>query len=131
MQYYVKNNGSDLMAYRILVAGNKLDFRKFLHRILSANQEFEVVGEANDAQQACEMAKKNKADLLILDMDIKRDSEQLRSFKADCPDLKVLLTSYYDFKEYTEFARKVNAAAFIPKTRLSTQSILDILTGKN
>ncbi len=131
LQYHVNSDESALMAYKVLVAGNKLDFRQFLHRVLSANREFEVVGEANDAHQACELAKENKADLLILDIDIKRDSENLKNFSADCPGMKVILTSYYDFKEYAEIARKVNASAFIPKTRLSTQSILDILTERN
>lgn len=130
MQYHINKIGHNLIAYKVLVAGNKLDFRQFLYNVLSSNKEFEVIGEANNANQACEMAKQNKTDLLILDMDINRDLEKLKTFNVDCPDLKVILTSYYDFNEYAELAKKLNAAAFIPKTRLSTQSILDILRMK-
>ena len=119
------------MAYKILIAGHRPEFRQFLHNVLSSNEEFEVVGEADGAQQACEMARENKAALLILDMDINRDFEKLKTFGANCPGLKVILTSYYDFNEYAEIAKKFNSVAFISKTRLSTKFILDILKAKN
>lgn len=131
MQYCFDKMIHNFIPFKVLVAGSKPDYRQFLSAVLLASPRFDVIGEASDAHQACEMAKENNADLLILDMDINRDFDRLRTFTDACPDLKVILTSYYDFSQYSELANRSHSTAFIPKTRLSTQSILNVLKEKN
>lgn len=123
----VKHNGNSRLAYKIVVASRRQDFRHFLQYVLSSKPEFDVIGEACNIDEAFRVAEDKKPGLLILDLDLKHDPEILKNVRQKYPWLKIILTSYYDFSKYSKLPCEDHTCVFIPKTRLSIKSIMDIM----
>jgi DNA-binding NarL/FixJ family response regulator len=85
----------------ILIADNHPVFRAALRRVLKAQRGFRVLGEAVDGEQALEMARRLKPQILLLDIRIPRlfSPEVLRGLKAlATPVHTLILTSALERK---------------------------------
>ncbi len=86
---------------RVLLADDHDLVRTGLRAALRAVEDFEVVGEASDGQQAVREAKKLQPDLVVMDIRMPRLSgiEACREIKEALPEANVLiLTSFGDEK---------------------------------
>ncbi|MBL8210873.1 MAG: response regulator transcription factor [Bryobacterales bacterium] len=91
---------------RLLIVEDETLFRLGLHRLLSLNPDFSVIGEAADGEQALAQAAALAPDLIIMDVNLPRLSgiaalEQLRAAGSSIP---VILLSNFD--EEDAFLRK-------------------------
>ncbi|MEV0650604.1 response regulator transcription factor [Phytomonospora sp. NPDC050363] len=102
------------MTIRVLVADDHAAVRAGLVLILGGAPEIEVVGEATDGEQAVEMARRLRPDVVVMDvrmpkMDGIAATEALRG-QAD-----VLILTTFDVDEYVFGALQAGAAGFLLK----------------
>ena len=78
---------------RILVADDHPIFRDGLRKLLEAEKDFKVVGEASDGGEAIEMAQQLKPDVLLLDLAMPRvpGLEAVRQLGTSVEAIKVIL----------------------------------------
>ncbi|HEY5294334.1 MAG TPA: response regulator transcription factor [Gaiellaceae bacterium] len=97
---------------RILVVDDHAVVRAGLTLLLSAQSEFEVVGEAGNAHDAVLEARSLQPDVILLDVVMPGESgiEALPRIKAEAPAAKVLVLSMQDDPQYVReaFARGAN-----------------------
>jgi DNA-binding NarL/FixJ family response regulator len=88
-----------------------------IRRILEAEQDFAVVGEADDGGAAIAMVRAKDADVLVLDLKMGEADgiEVLKAAKAGRPDLKVVILTMHAGREYVTRAMHEGADAYLLK----------------
>lgn len=91
------NEGSRLMV-RVLVVDDHAAVRASLAAFLDIDPQLEVVAEASDGQQAVELTRRLKPDLVLMDvrMPVMDGIEATRRLKASRPATRVVLISAYE-----------------------------------
>ncbi|MER5349078.1 response regulator transcription factor [Kitasatospora sp. NPDC002551] len=102
---------------RILVVDDQPLVRRGLSLILSPDPSFEVVGEAEDGEQAVALAHRLRPDVVVMDirmpvLDGVAATEQLARTLPGC---RVLALSTFDMDEYVVAALRAGAYGFLPK----------------
>ena len=87
---------------RILIADDHPVVREGLHGLLSIKPDFEVIGTAEDGEEAVLQARLLKPDVILMDLEMPRKNglEAIKEIKANQPDVKILvLTSFTEDKK--------------------------------
>lgn len=86
---------------RILLADDHRVLRKGLSLLLSSEEDFSVVAEASDGEEALEKAAKTPVDIALLDLSMPRMGglECLRRLKAMQPAVRVLILTMHSERE--------------------------------
>jgi NarL family two-component system response regulator LiaR len=102
---------------RVLLADDHAVLREGLHNLLSLQEDIEVVGEAENGQQAVEMAKQLRPDVIVMDiaMPVMDGLEATRALKQENPDVRVLILSQHDNREYVFSVLQGGAAGYVLK----------------
>ena len=90
---------------RILVADDHPIFRDGLRKLLEAEKDFRVIGEASDGGEAIEMAERLKPDVLLLDLAMPRvpGLEAVRELRNSVEAIKVIvLTAAIDREQIVD-----------------------------
>ncbi len=115
---------------KILVVDDETPIRQwFVFCIEKSGKGYEVVGEASNGQQALEIFKEKKPDVVIMDikMPVMDGLELMKRVKELEPSTDiVILTCYADF-EFARQAVKEGVAEYMLKTEVSDREMLDIL----
>lgn len=101
---------------RVLLADDESHIRMLIKMVMRA-MNCEIVAEATNGREAVELFKKEKPDLLLLDINMpeKTGDEALKEIIADNPDaFVIMLTSVSDMKS-VEHCLSLGAANFIRK----------------
>ena len=87
---------------RILLADDHRVLRKGLSLLLSSEEDFSVVAEASDGEEALEKAAKTPVDIALLDLSMPRMGglECLRRLKAMQPAVRVLILTMHSERQY-------------------------------
>src|SRR5580692_11239439 len=85
------------MAKRVLVADDSPLIRKMLCQLFEREDDYDICAEAENGQQAIEMALKHRPDLIILDfaMPVLNGLEAARQLKKIMPDVPIILFSQH------------------------------------
>ncbi len=113
---------------KILIADDHLLVRQGIRALLEAYNDVEVIGEAEDGQEAYEMAKKLKPDIVLMDLLMPRLSgtEAMTKILAKMPEVKIIaLTSYID-KQLIEESLKSGALGYVLKNISGDELLLTI-----
>lgn len=80
-------------ALRILLVDDHLLFRKGLARLLEAQPDFQVIGEAADGLEAVEQAQRLRPDVVLMDVRMPHCDgvEATRRIKAQMPEARVVM----------------------------------------
>ncbi len=110
---------------RILVADDHPLLRSAIKHVLGLQPDLEVVGEAADGQEALELCRRLRPDLVLMDMTMPRmdGREATRAIKEEHPQTIVLmLTASIDSNHMAE-AVKAGAAGYVLKSANLPQMI--------
>ncbi len=102
---------------RVLIADDHELVRDGFRRMLSYEEDLEVVGEARDGREAVELCRRLNPDLVLMDVRMpKMDGlEATRAIKARQPAVGVLVVTTYDNPDYLLEAVKAGAAGYVLK----------------
>ena len=102
---------------RILIVDNHPLFRKALHRYLSQEPDFQIVGMAGSMRDAIWSVASLHPDLVLteLSMPDARGVEAVTGIKHHYPDVKVLVLSFYRENEFALRCREAGAEAYLVK----------------
>jgi two-component system response regulator DegU len=115
---------------KVLLADDHDSFRRILVAFLRAQKDIEVVGEANDGQDAIEQVERFHPDLVLMDIHMPRQNgiEATKAIKNRWPDTKVFILSM----DPSEFYRKNTqdfADGFIAKSSIKN-ALLKVLANE-
>ena len=115
---------------KVLLADDHDSFRRVLVSFLRAQKGIEVVGEANDGQDAIDQVEKFHPDLVLMDIHMPKQNgiEATKAIKNRWPDTKVFILSM----DPSEFYRKNTqdfADGFIAKSSIKN-ALLKVLASE-
>ena len=113
---------------RILIADDHAIVREGLKQIVAQTTDIIVSGEASNAAEALEMARKLPIDLLLLDISMPGRSglDVLVELKRDVPQLPILILSLHPEDQYALRMIKAGASGYVTKESASEQLIFAI-----
>ncbi len=102
---------------RILIADDHAVVRQGLKQILAAEFKNAVFGEANNGQQAIDLASKEPWDIVVLDITMPGQSglDVLKAIKKSRPKLPVLMLSMHPEDQFAVRMLKIGAAGYMTK----------------
>ncbi len=105
---------------RILVADDHEAVRKGVCAILSAGEDLEICGEAENGKQAIEKAHDLRPDLIILDitMPVLSGFEAARELRKTMPQVPILILSMHESNQLIEEAKKLGVQGYVTKTQV-------------
>ncbi|HLO62168.1 MAG TPA: response regulator transcription factor [Azonexus sp.] len=102
---------------RIILIDDHAVVRTGYRRLLSAEADFAVVGEAATASEANALVHRTQPDVALVDLSLKGSSglEAIRSILSRQPDLRVLVLSMHDSAGHITQALKSGAQGYLTK----------------
>lgn len=113
---------------KLVIADHHPITRKGIVCMLKKNENYSIVGKANNGEQLYECLRKTKPDILIMEIDMPQINgiNALRSIKTEFPDTRVMIFSTHPEEIYALRSIKTGAAGYVPKTA-STKMFLKAL----
>jgi two-component system chemotaxis response regulator CheY len=101
---------------RAVIADDERHIRMLLKTVLT-KMNCEIIGEAANGQEAIDLFKNEKPDLMLLDinMPVKTGTEALQEIVADTPDAFVIILSSVADLESVKHSLELGAATYILK----------------
>jgi len=102
---------------RVLLADDHTVVRQGLRALLAAEDDIEIIGEAENGRQALQLVKKLLPDVVVMDiaMPVLNGVEATRQITRYVPSVKVLVLSTYSNDEYVEQLTEAGAAGYLVK----------------
>jgi DNA-binding NarL/FixJ family response regulator len=111
--------GGEIMekSLRIVLAEDHTILREGLRALLSADPNFEIVGEARDGRDAVRCVEKLVPDLMLMDLSMPRMSgmDAIREIKKRYPEIKVIALTVHKTEEYLLTTLKAGADGYVLK----------------
>jgi DNA-binding NarL/FixJ family response regulator len=119
-----------LSTIRVLLADDHALFRRGVASLLSAESDFEVVGEAADGRQALEMTRELMPDVILMDisMPVLDGLAATRLIKAEVPYVRIVILTASDGDQNLFEAVKSGAQGYLLKA-IAPQALYDTLRG--
>jgi DNA-binding NarL/FixJ family response regulator len=105
-------------AIQILLADDHVMLRQGTAEILRKEADIEVVGEADDGQQAIDLARRLQPDIVVMDvrMPVLSGIEATRRIREALPEVQVLVLTAYDDDQYVFSLLQAGASGYLLKT---------------
>jgi two-component system invasion response regulator UvrY len=102
---------------KVLIADDHPAIRLGLKRILDAEPDMEGADEAQNTQEALDLAGKKHYDVLLLDIDMPGRSglDALKELRAQQPNLPVLVLSIHNEEQYAARVLEAGGAGYLMK----------------
>ncbi|GMG95739.1 response regulator transcription factor [Tepidimicrobium xylanilyticum] len=102
---------------KVLIVDDEKLIREGLKIILSTHEDIDVVGMCSNGQEALEFIRKNRVDIILMDirMPICDGVLGTRIIKEEFEDIKVLILTTFDDREYIHEALKYGASGYLLK----------------
>jgi DNA-binding NarL/FixJ family response regulator len=110
---------------RVLIADDHALVRSGLRKVIDAQPDLEVVGEATDGAEAAELAVRLEADLVILDVSMPRLTgiQAAAELQRRRPEAKTLMLSMHDSEQFLFEALKAGASGYVLKSGADTDIV--------
>jgi DNA-binding NarL/FixJ family response regulator len=115
----------EMARVRVLVADDHAIMREGIRALLSLHDNIEIVGEAADGRQAVEKAREVSPDVVIMDigMPLMDGLEASRRIRKEQPNVKILVLTRHDDREYVLSTVKAGAAGCISKRAVTSELV--------
>jgi NarL family two-component system response regulator LiaR len=102
---------------RIVIADDHIVVREGTRELLQKAENFEIVGEAGDGEEAVRLVKELRPDVIILDVAMPRLSgiEATKQIKAFSPSIAVLILTAYEYDQYVFALLEAGADGYLLK----------------
>ena len=102
---------------RLLIVEDHDLLRESMRLMLESDPDLLVVGEAKDGQEAIELCRLHRPDLVVMDVRMPRVNgfEATRKIKEESRAIRVLIVSAYDNVGLVTEARRVGAEGYVLK----------------
>jgi DNA-binding NarL/FixJ family response regulator len=109
--------------FEILLVDDHVLVRQGIRRILAENIDLRVVGELGDGLELLEALKGMQPHLVILDISMPQlgGLEATRLIKASHPDIKILILTLHNRREYVNQARLAGADGYLLKDEVDKE----------
>ena len=113
---------------KVLIADDHAVVREGLKRVLAGLPEGVEVGEAGNAQEALNLARRNRWDVALLDIAMPGGNglDLLKQLKREQPALPVLILSMYPEEQYALRVLKAGAFGYLTKESATEQLLTAI-----
>ena len=113
---------------RVHLADDHIVFREGLEAILASRQDIEVVGRSSTGQEAAELIRRSRPDLVItqIDMHLKTAEEILSGIREASPESKIVVLTMFDNLHYLKALSKMGIDAYIHKSSSSEEVVATI-----
>ena len=113
---------------RIVLADDHMVLRSGLRKLLNEQPDIEVIGEANDGNEAVARTAELTPDVLLLDLSMPGlgGVDVIRNIKASMPNVTILVLTMYEDEGHFNQALKAGASGYIPKKAADTDLITAI-----
>src|SRR5512134_2152023 len=113
---------------RVLIVDDHSLVREGIVALLKYHNDVEVVGEAADGREAIDAAEKLHPDVILMDIAMPGlgGLEATLEIKKRNPEIKVLVLSQYDDREYVSRFLKANVSGYILKRAVGGELITAI-----
>ena len=115
---------------KVLVVDDHAILRDGIRALLSLHDDIEIVGEASEGKEAIEKARELAPDVIVMDIAMPGMDglEATRRIRKKSPEVKVLVLTQHDNREYILSAIKAGAAGYVPKRALGSDLVSAIRT---
>jgi DNA-binding NarL/FixJ family response regulator len=115
--------------FRIVLADDVFDLRFMVKLALERSGRFQVVGEAENGDEAVKLAEKHQPDLVLLDvsMPVKDGLEALPDIRSVSPNAKVVMLSGFEASRLASTAIASGASAYLEKGIPPGQLVTELL----
>lgn len=105
------------MSIRILLADDHVMFREGMRLLLEREQDFAVVGEADDGISAIALAMETMPDVVILDLSMPgmKGTEAASILHEKAPQIGIIILTMHNDRQYVVEALKLGVKSFIFK----------------
>ena len=102
---------------RVLIADDHAILRDGIRSILESQEDIIVVGEAGNGEEALELVNKLMPDIVLMDISMPKTNglEATRLIKDHFPQVKVLILTQHDNREYIAPALGAGASGYVLK----------------
>jgi DNA-binding NarL/FixJ family response regulator len=110
----------------ILIAEDHTILREGLRSLLNTDQNFEVVGEAEDGREAIRISEKLIPDLVLMDLTMPKMNglEAIKEIKKRSPGSKILVLTVHKTEEYILAALEAGADGYVVKDATHSELIM-------
>ena len=114
--------------HTIVIADDHTLFREGLRALLSAHEDLDVLGEAENGREALRAVAKHKPDLLLMDLSMPKMGglEAIRELKGQEPATKILVLTIHGTEEFVLEALHAGASGYILKDATHDELVLAI-----
>jgi DNA-binding NarL/FixJ family response regulator len=113
---------------RIVLAEDHTILREGLRALLSADPNFEIIGEAQNGREAVRCVEKMEPDLLLMDLSMPRMSgmDAIREIKKRYPEIKIIALTVHKTEEYLLTTLKAGADGYVLKDATHEELVMAI-----
>ncbi|OLD37147.1 MAG: DNA-binding response regulator, partial [Nitrospirae bacterium 13_1_40CM_2_62_10] len=110
---------------KVLIADDHRVVREGLMAILKTKENIEVVGEAQDGQEAIEKVRTLEPDVILMDVSMPRMGgvEATRQIKREFPHIGIIALTMYDEQQYIFDLVRAGATGYLLKDTESAQIV--------
>jgi len=110
---------------RVLIVDDHALFREGIRMILEAQPDIEVVGEAGDGGEALALVEQTRPDIVILDIAMPGldGLEATKRIKATHPEVRILVLTMHDHKEYVLPMLRLGASGYVVKRAAASELV--------
>ena len=103
---------------RLLIVDDHSVVRDGIRSVLRSSTEFSIVGEAENGEQAVELAQRLKPDVVIMDISMPKVNgiEATAMMKQHDPDIKIVILTVHEDEEYVYQILRAGANGYVLKS---------------